>query len=408
MENKLSVSDLNSYIKGVFDDELVLHNISVFGELFQFSVSGNNSYFVLKEGECYLQCLKFGRMEKPEIGSLITVYGSVEFYRINGKFTFVAKNVELTGKGKQYADFLALKEKLTSEGLFINTLTMPTFIKKVAVVTSNRGAVIHDFLSVLSKKHSYVEVKVVQSKVQGEGAEASLIQAIQSADSLNCDLVVVARGGGSANDLECFNTEGIVRAIAKCKTPTLSAVGHQTDYTLCDLASTQRAGTPSLAGEVVASINEVVLQRFLSSVNDMENAVKQKFNKISSRLYMLSTKIVHTSEKNNEKQFYKIRATLKAVESKCEKKAVENDAKIRYSCAKQSNTIKNKYMEFDKKLALSVSRLELNNPLKILSQGYTFVTKDGKNVKSTNELKKGDIVNIRFLDGQARAEIKEK
>ena len=407
MENKLSVSDLNSYIKGVFDDELVLHNISVFGELFQFSVSGNNTYFVLKEGECYLQCLKFGRMEKPEIGSLITVYGSVEFYRKNGNVTFVVKNVELTGRGKQYAEFLALKEKLTAEGLFINTLTMPTFIKKVAVVTSNRGAVIHDFLSVL-KRHSYIEVKVVQTKVQGEGAEISLSQSIQNADSLNCDLIVIARGGGSANDLECFNTEGVVRAISKCKTPTLSAVGHQTDYTLCDLASTQRAGTPSLAGEVVASINDAVLQRLLSTVDVIENAIKQKFSKLSSRLYMISTKIVHTSEKNNEKQFYKIRETLKALEGKCKKKTVENDSKIRYSCTKQNNAIQNKYMEFDKKLALSVSRLESNNPLKILSQGYTFVTKDGKNVKSTNELKNGDIVNIRFLDGQAIAEIKEK
>ncbi|MBE5731455.1 MAG: exodeoxyribonuclease VII large subunit [Clostridiales bacterium] len=408
MENKLSVSDLNSYIKGVFDDELVLHNISVYGELFQFSVSGNNTYFVLKGDECYLQCLKFGRIEKPELGTQITVFGSVEFYRKSGKVTFIAKNIQETGKGKQYAEFLELKNKLSAEGLFINKHELPTFIEKVAVVTSNRGAVIHDFLSVLSQNHSYIDVKIVQTKVQGEHADESLSSAILSADTLNCDLIVIARGGGSASDLESFNTESVVRAIAKCNTPTLSAIGHQTDYTLCDLASTQRAGTPSLASEMIAKINNTVIQRFLNVIDNLDFAIKDKFNKFSTRLYHYSTKIAHTVEKSNEKQFYKICSILQASKDYCSKKVLFNKTKIKYACINNQKSIKNKYMEFDKKLALSVSELEASNPLKILSQGYAFISKNGSNVKSSKELKNGDVINIRFYDGQASAEIKEK
>lgn len=407
MESKLSVSDLNSYIKGVFDDELVLHNLSVYGELFQYSISGNNTYFTLKENDCYLQCVCFGRIEKPEIGTQITVFGSVDFYRKAGKVTFIAKKIEETGKGKQYAEFLAMKEKLSAEGLFINKCTMPSFIRKVAIVTSNRGAVIHDFLSVLSEKHSYIDINVIQTKVQGENADDSLSCAIADADSTNADVIVIARGGGSASDLDCFNSEKVVRAVASCKTPTISAVGHQTDYTLCDLASTHRSGTPSIAGEAIAKINEAVLLRFYDSLQRIDNALKSKYNKSSSLLYTLSTKIINSAERNYEKQTFKIRSKLDAVKNCCVSRLKDNEHKIRNEATRQLNGINKKYLEFDKKLALSATKLEFSNPMKILSQGYAVISKNNESVRTIEKMENGDLIKIRLYDGQVFAEVKE-
>ena len=407
MENKLSVSDLNSYIKGVFDDELVLHNLSVYGELFQYSISGNNTYFTLKENDCYLQCVCFGRIEKPEIGTQITVFGSVDFYRKAGKVTFIAKKIEETGKGKQYAEFLAMKEKLSAEGLFINKCTMPSFIRKVAIVTSNRGAVIHDFLSVLSGKHSYIDINVIQTKVQGENAEDSLSCAIADADSTNADVIVIARGGGSASDLDCFNSEKVVRAVASCKTPTISAVGHQTDYTLCDLASTHRSGTPSIAGEAIAKINEAVLLRFYDSLQRIDNALKSKYNKSSSLLYTLSSKIINSAERNYEKQTFKIRSKLDTVKNCCVSRLKDNEHKIRNEATRQLNGINKKYLEFDKKLALSATKLEFSNPMKILSQGYAVISKNNESIRTIEKMENGDLIKIRLYDGQVFAEVKE-
>lgn len=407
MESKLSVSDLNSYIKGVFDDELVLHNLSVYGELFQYSISGNNTYFTLKENDCYLQCVCFGRIEKPEIGTQITVFGSVDFYRKAGKVTFIAKKIEETGKGKQYAEFLAMKEKLSAEGLFINKCTMPSFIRKVAIVTSNRGAVIHDFLSVLSEKHSYIDINVIQTKVQGENADDSLSCAIADADSTNADVIVIARGGGSASDLDCFNSEKVVRAVASCKTPTISAVGHQTDYTLCDLASTHRSGTPSIAGEAIAKINEAVLLRFYDSLQRIDNALKSKYNKSSSLLYTLSSKIINSAERNYEKQTFKIRSKLDAVKNCCVSRLKDNEHKIRNEATRQLNGINKKYLEFDKKLALSATKLEFSNPMKILSQGYAVISKNNESIRTIEKMENGDLIKIRLYDGQVFAEVKE-
>lgn len=407
MENKLSVSDLNSYIKGVFDDELVLHNLSVYGELFQYSISGNNTYFTLKENDCYLQCVCFGRIEKPEIGTQITVFGSVDFYRKAGKVTFIAKKIEETGKGKQYAEFLAMKEKLSAEGLFINKCTMPSFIRKVAIVTSNRGAVIHDFLSVLSGKHSYIDINVIQTKVQGENADDSLSCAIADADSTNADVIVIARGGGSASDLDCFNSEKVVRAVASCKTPTISAVGHQTDYTLCDLASTHRSGTPSIAGEAIAKINEAVLLRFYDSLQRIDNALKSKYNKSSSLLYTLSSKIINSAERNYEKQTFKIRSKLDTVKNCCVSRLKDNEHKIRNEATRQLNGINKKYLEFDKKLALSATKLEFSNPMKILSQGYAVISKNNESIRTIEKMENGDLIKIRLYDGQVFAEVKE-
>lgn len=386
MENKLSVSDLNSYIKGVFDDEIVLHNLSVYGEVFSFSVSGNNTYITLVENDCYLQCLRFGRMEKIEIGTQVTVFGSIEYFKKASKVTFIIKSIEETGKGKQYAQFIALKEQLDKEGLFFNKCVLPTFVKKVSVVTSNTGAVIHDFLSVIKKNHSYIEVCVQQTKVQGEGADLSISNAIINADKDKSDIIIIARGGGSASDLDAFNSELVVRTIANCKTPTISAVGHQTDYTLCDLASTVRVGTPSIAGETVARINEIVLDRFDNAINNIKDGISKKIDKLSSNLYLVSTKITHNLEKATEKQTFKIKNILN----------------------KEQSTIEKKFYLYDKSLALSVSKLENNNPLKIISQGYSIIEKQGTKVKSAKQLNAGDEINIYFNDGQAVAKIKEK
>lgn len=247
MQSKLSVSQLNNYIKGVFDDELILKNITVFGEVSEITVSAGNAFFTLRDDSSLLRCVRFGGGFTPKSGDTVLAIGSVEYYAKGGRVTFRAREIKPYGEGEIARALAELKTKLESEGLFANRPVLPKFIKKIAVVTSTEGAVIHDMTSIL-KRCPYLDVMVYPVRVQGEGSETDVAGAVTraSTERNGCDAIILARGGGSEADLAAFNTEVSARAVAGSAKPVVSAIGHETNYTLCDFCAGIRAARRAL------------------------------------------------------------------------------------------------------------------------------------------------------------------
>ena len=250
---KLNITQLNSIIKRIIDSEEFLQSISVYGEVSNFKISAGNAYFDIKEDGAQLACIKFGATELDiHNGDMVLLTGRLNYYIKTGKLSFIASIIEPYGLGELYKQYLLLKEKLTAEGLFDEQYKkeLPRFANKVGVVTSETGAVIRDIVHVARKKNPYTDIIVYPARVQGVGAENEIIAGIKYFENTDVDVVILARGGGSFEDLAPFNTESLVRTIFSAKKPIISAVGHETDFSLSDFAGDMRAPTPSVAGEL--------------------------------------------------------------------------------------------------------------------------------------------------------------
>ena len=407
MANKLSVSQLNNYIKGVVDDELFLQKIYIYGEVYEFSYSNGFTYITLKEEDCYIHCVKYSLLEKVEIGSMITLFGSVTFYRKTGKVSFSILSMQKTGEGQQYAEFLKLKETLKKEGLFDNKTKLPKFIKTVGIITSSTGAVIHDFISVLFESHPYIDVKLFQTKVQGENADVEICNALRLADSIKFDVLVIARGGGSGADLDCFNSESVVRCIHELSSPTISAIGHETDNTLCDLASTVRAGTPSIAAGIISDVNSTIIDKFNKTCKEMTIAIDKKSSDILSKLMLTISNLSQSSQKiNNYYSKYCERFVFNGIEI-LNNKLITKQLQVEKIINSSSDSVQDKINLLDKSVSLSLAKLDAQNPAKLLSSGYAKVTKDGKTITKANQLNISDKFDLYFEDGKKKGIIVE-
>ena len=250
----LSVLQFNTFVKNILDAEVFLANISLVGEVTNFKISGGNAYFDLKDENASVSCVKFGAGDlEIKNGDLITVFGKVNFYVKSGKINFLVSRTQAYGLGELYQKFIELKTRLEKEGFFKEEIKkpIPKFAKKIGVVTSETGAVIRDIINVARKKNKYTDIVVYPSKVQGVGAEDDIVKGIEYFNTRSdVDVIIVARGGGSLEDLAPFNTEKVVKGIYASNLPIISAVGHETDFTLCDFAADLRVPTPSVASEV--------------------------------------------------------------------------------------------------------------------------------------------------------------
>ena len=250
----LSISQLNNYIKNIFDNEELLIGVSVYGEVTNFKISNGIAYFDIKEEGAQLSCVKFSTFYPfAKNGDQVIVTGKLNYHVKLGKLSFVASKVEPYGMGQLYKQFLELKERLEKEGIFDQSKKkqLPKYVNKIGVVTSETGAVIRDIYNVTRSKNPYTDILVYPSRVQGVGAEDEIVEGIKFFNTLNdVDVIIVARGGGSFEDLAPFNTEKVARAVFESELPVISAVGHETDFTLIDFASDLRTPTPSVAAEV--------------------------------------------------------------------------------------------------------------------------------------------------------------
>lgn len=391
-----SVSQVNMYIKNMFMRDYRLNDISVKGEISNCKYhSSGHIYFTIKDKTSQLSCVMFASMRKNlefklEEGQSVIVDGNISVYERDGKYQLYARNITKEGFGKLYEEYEKLKKRLLEEGLFDKSKKrkIPAYAAKIGVVTARTGAVIQDICNVSNRRNPYVQIILYPAKVQGTGAAETIIKGIKYFEKTDVDTIIIGRGGGSIEDLWAFNDEKLARVIAGCKKPIISAVGHETDTTIADYAADLRAPTPSAAAELaVYSYRETViaLREAGHSLRwQMENILKIKKLKLAGYI----TVIQHESPKNliNDRRMF----------------VADMQEKI-------ENLMRQKLVSPKHQLELYIQEMKGLSPLYKLQGGYAYVSDEsGRNIKSVDELKKGEQINLAFKDGYAKAVISSK
>lgn len=391
--NPISVSELNKYIKSKIDSDEILNNVLVKGEIsnYKHHYTGH-LYFTLKDENSLIKCIMFKSAAvnlkfEPKDGMKVMIFGTVSVFERDGVYQIYAKAMQEDGMGSLYKAYEEMKARLEKEGLFdINhKKKIPVFPKCIGVLTSNTGAVIRDIINVSTRRNPNVYIRLLPVPVQGEGASQKIADAIKLMNEKKlADVIIVARGGGSLEDLWPFNEEVVARAIYDSELPVISAVGHETDFTIADFVADLRAPTPSAAAELaVPNISDIVLK--LESYNNRYKlALKKKVELMRLRYEkcMNSRVFKEPTQKINEK-YMLIDLKVKSLQ----------------------NSIINIYKDKKTNMIKHISKLDALSPLKTLTRGYSIVQKDSKVIKSVKDLNKDDEVDLRVVDGIAKAKI---
>lgn len=382
----ITVTKLNTYIKQIFDAEELLHNIPVVGEIFGISSSRNVFYFSLKDESSSLSCVSFYPNLFIDIkeGDKVIVTGSPNYYIKGGRLNFNVIKLEKVGLGELYEQFLKLKDKLQHEGLFDehHKKKIPSEIKRIGVITSKEGAVIQDIKNVAWRRNPMVDIVLYNTKVQGLNAENEIAHAIEVMGKYDkIDVIVVARGGGSLEDLWAYNTEVVARATYNCTKPIVSAVGHETDYTIIDFVSDLRAPTPSAAAELLTFDLSGKRAEMWGMFELLYSEVKKIINKNINAFNMINYKLFNVIEKRLVKEENNFNNKKYDFLNSCE------------------SFINQQYYD----LGLIETTIKNIDPKKILSQGYAKIEQNNISVLSLAQLNKDNDLTINFIDGKIKA-----
>lgn len=394
LNHSVTVKQLNLYIKSLIDSDQKLCNISVTGEISNFKnhYSSGHWYFTLKDAEAQIRCVMFKwSNERVNIhlsdGMSVTVTGRVAVYEKDGQYQLYAESISAVGEGDLALKFQQIKEKLKSEGLF-DTETkraLPRFPKKIAVVTSDTGAAVKDITDILGRRYPICKIVMCPVAVQGETAAKSMIDALDKLYTLpDIDTVIIGRGGGSAEDLAAFNDEALARKIYESPFPVISAVGHETDFSISDFVADKRAATPSEAAELaVPDIAELklLIKRYTASLSSFLNA------KLTYNLDKYTTIVSKRVFKEPQYIFENKVQTLDFLSSK-----------ISVSAEKI-------YSELQSKFDTLVTRIDALSPLKTMSRGYAFATDNGKPIKSVKDVKSNGNLDLFLADGEIKCTV---
>lgn len=378
----INVSQLNNYIHGMLEIDGVLSDISVAGEVTNVKRAREGWYFSLKDDCAAIDCFCYGNgaCAEPVAGALIVAEGKINFWVKSGRISFFVRKFSATDKsGAAYLRFLELKEKLQKEGLFdeIRKKAVPNCCAKIGVVTSATGAVIHDIETVALRRQPFSSILLYPVKVQGAGADAEIACGIEYFSSSDVDVVIVGRGGGSNEDLSPFNSEIVVRAVANCKKPVVSAVGHGVDFTLCDFAADKRAATPSEAAEFVTLDSAAVKSELLFRLNRLCYALNERFKNYRKACAYATNRISAQLSHNISDSQSAVRFLLSA------------------SSAKLQNRLEKAHAQTENVTA----RISAANPANVLRRGYAYVERDGARVHSVTQVRRGDVLCLTLADG---------
>ena len=391
--NAVTVTQLNKYLKDRFDEDENLNAILVKGEISNFKNHyTGHMYFTLKDEKSLIKCIMFKSYATkltfmPKDGMKVMILGSVSVFERDGVYQIYVKSMMEDGMGDLHEQFEQLKAKLEAEGLFDEShkKPIPLYPKVVGVLTSQTGSVIRDIINVSTRRNPNVQIRLYPVPVQGEGAAEKIADGIRFMNENNlADVLILARGGGSLEDLWPFNEEIVAHAIYNSKLPIISAVGHETDFSISDFVADLRAPTPSAAAELaVPDIYEV----------------KQKINVYQNRLRMSLVKKVEIMKLRYEK------CMNSRVFKEPTRNINDNYLRVDNYIKRLENTIKIKQKEEKTKYIELISKLDALSPLKTLTRGYSIVETDNKIIKSSKQLSTGDKIKLRFSDGQKNAEI---
>lgn len=392
-KNVYSVGQVNNYIKNMFAQDFMLHHISIRGEVSNCKYhSSGHIYFTIKDETGTMNAIMFagnrrGLTFPMKEGDKVVVTGSVEVYERDGRYQIYARTIELDGAGNLYLKFEALKKELEEMGMFAPEYkqSIPKFAKTIGIVTAPTGAAIQDIRNISSRRNPYVQLILYPSLVQGEGAASSIVNGIHAMERLGVDVIIVGRGGGSIEDLWAFNEEIVARAIFDCPIPIISAVGHQTDWTIADYVADLRAPTPSAAAELAVFDFRQVQEQFMTARQQLQRELVRKLSMTRNRLEQDKMRLKYLSPMNrlNENR----------------RRAMDYEEKL-------IGHMQNLIRERRHTLSLLARSLDAHSPAKKLSGGYAFVADtNGKGLRAVRQVTVGQEVEIHLLDGEIKAKV---
>ena len=393
MKNVYSVGQVNRYVKNMFTQDFFLQKVYVKGEVSncKYHTSGH-IYFSLKDETGTISCVMFAGQRRGlgfsmKDGDKVVAGGTVDVYERDGRYQLYAKEITLEGAGALYERFLALKQELEEMGMFAQEYKqpIPPFVRKLGVVTAPTGAAVQDIRNVSFRRNPYLQIILYPALVQGEGAAESVAKGIRMLDEAGVDVIIAGRGGGSIEDLWAFNEEIVARAIFECRTPVISAVGHETDFTIADFVADLRAPTPSAAAELAVYDYRSVLKAAGSLRERLHRAMWGKTELFRERLLSYQTKLSYVSPQNRLRED---RQRMISLEEALEK------------------TMNLKIKEERQRLSVYLERFSGLSPLKKLNQGYSYVADEkGKTVTSVDGIKAKDRLFISVTDGTIETEV---
>ena len=392
-KNVYSVGQVNNYIKNMFAQDFMLHHISIRGEVSNCKYhSSGHIYFTIKDDTGTMNAIMFagnrrGLTFPMKEGDKVVVTGSVAVYERDGRYQVYARTIELDGAGNLYLKFEALKKELEEMGMFAPEYKqpIPKYARTIGIVTAPTGAAIQDIRNIAGRRNPYVQLILYPSLVQGEGAASSIVNGIHAMERLGVDVIIVGRGGGSIEDLWAFNEEIVARAIFDCPIPVISAVGHQTDWTIADYVADLRAPTPSAAAELAVYDFRQTKEQLHALRNQFARELDRKMSATKTRLEHDKMRLKYLSPMNrlNENR----------------RRAMDYEEKM-------NQQMQNLIRERRHTLTLLAGSLDAHSPAKKLSGGYAFVSaSSGKCLRSVHEVSEGSDVAIHLLDGEITAKV---
>lgn len=396
MAGVYSVTQVNSYIKSMFTQDFLLRRLSVKGEVSNCKYhSSGHIYFTLKDSGGTLSAVMFARQRQGlkfrlEEGQQVVVKGTVDVYERDGKYQLYASEIELSGRGDLYLKFEKLLRELEEMGMFAAQYKrpIPRYAKTVGIVTAPTGAAIRDIMNISSRRNPYVQLVLYPALVQGTGAKESIVKGIRTLDAMGLDVLIVGRGGGSIEDLWAFNEEEVARAIFACRTPVISAVGHETDVTISDYVADLRAPTPSGAAELAVADIRTFFDTLGNYRQKMDRAMENRLLLLRQDLRNYQIRLRHGSPGY---RIQEMRTHLMDCEGKLE------------------SSMKNQIYLARQRLNIYIERMKGLSPLDKLNQGFSYVEDgQGHGVTSISQAEIGDRLLIRVTDGTLETEVKSK
>ena len=419
MENSVySVTEINRYISNMFDNDFLMQQVSVKGEVSNCKYhSSGHIYFSIKDNNSLLNCIMFagkritGLKFRMQEGDKVVIKGNIGVYENQGKYQLYASSIEKQGKGELYQKFLQLKEELSDMGMFadIYKKPIPKYAMNIGVVTANTGAAIQDIINITKRRNPYVQLILYPAQVQGIGAAETIVKGINVLDAMpEVDIIIVGRGGGSLEDLWAFNERIVAEAIFNCETPVISAVGHEVDYTIADFVSDLRAPTPSAAAELAVFEYKKYEEDVLKLQRDLKDSIQRKIRLDREYLYsykrqldsLSPIRIIQSKRQRLSDMQINLDSIMKAklTDRKKDLDSLEN----MLSKSMQDNAVKTR-----QELGILAEKLNGLSPLTKLKGGYVYASKEDKAIKSVNNISKGDNIELYLIDGKAMANVSE-
>ena len=397
IKNVYTVGYLSEFIKNMFRHESFLNNISVKGEISNctYQRSSGHIYFTLKDKDGVLKGAMFrgfqpsGLKFKLQEGQQVIVTGKIDAFEGQSQYQIIARQIELDGTGNLYQKLEELKKELEEMGMFDKQYKrpIPKFVRKIGVVTSPTGAVIQDIRNVGFRRNNHVQIILCPALVQGDGAKESIASGIQRLEQLDVDLIIVGRGGGSIEDLWAFNERIVAEAIFNCSVPVISAVGHETDFTIADFVADARAATPSQAAEMAIFEFDKTKIELAQLKQRMNYSMDRKVKNMRERLAHKSTKLNFLSP---------------------QRRLDDNRKKLMDYEDRITRRMELNFQNCKHRLAVLASRLDGYSPAKKISSGYAYLEgSDGKSIKSISQVKQSDEITVHVIDGKIRAVVAE-